>query len=298
MNATVNNKKKKVLTAVLVSVLVVAVAIGGTLAYLFAKTETKENVFTFADNIRGKLDEPSWDPDEGKDLVPGKEVPKDPMITNTSVNGVTEYAAIKLTFVNGAGTTLSDADTATLLSLVDIDWSNTWTLIDGTATAAEQIYAYNDTLPQGVTSDPIFYSLTIKDTVTPEQLLWLAGDYGHDLTCYEFDVHDAAKCTITYRHHERCEIAAQPDKAAVVAGGTAANGDVCDCTASVIHEGTCPSLVGNIKADCGHTTIISGLGNFTIVVEGAVVQADSFDGPFGTDTTKTYAADALIDLFV
>ena len=269
-------KNKKIVTIVLALVLVATVAIGATLAYLFSKTETKENVFTFADNIHAVLDEPNWDPDDALELTPNKKVDKDPQITNTSTNGLVEYAAIKLTFVNGAGETLSDADTATLLSLVDIDWSNNWTLADGAATDAEQIYVFNDTLPQGVTSDPIFYSLTVKNSVTPEQLLWLAGDYGHDDTCYEFDVHDDDVCTVTYRHHEKCEIFGETGKEEIESGDTI-NGKTCDCTAVEIHVPACPSLVGSFAGTCAHTTLISGIGNFTIVVDGAVVQADAFE---------------------
>ena len=253
------NKKK--VTIVLSVVLVLTIAIGATLAYLFTKTEEKENVFTFAQNVKATLDEPNWDPDKGLDLTPNKKVEKDPQITNTSINGLVEYAAIKLTFLNGEDEIIDDADVATLLSLVDVEWSNNWTLVDGGATDAEQIYVYNETLPQGVTSDPIFYSLTVKNSVTPAQLLWLAGDYGHDeATCYEFGTCD---CTTSERHHEKCAV-------------NAATPDTCDCTTSIIHEIGCASLVGSLIDDCGHDTFV-GLGNFTIKVEGAVVQADAFE---------------------
>ena len=145
--------KNKKIVIILSIVLVVVIGIGGTLAYLFSKTDPISNVFTFAENIKGKLDEPNWDPDEALDLVPGKKIDKDPCITNTSENGVTEYAAIKLTFVNGAGTEISAADMVTLLNLVDIDWSNNWTRKSGTLTTvagavtvatAQQIYVFND----------------------------------------------------------------------------------------------------------------------------------------------------------
>ena len=85
-----------------------AIAIGATLAYLFSKTEVVNNVFTFVDNIKGELTEPNWKPDDAKNLTPDKEIAKDPQITNTSENGVVEYVAIKLTFLDGAGNEISN----------------------------------------------------------------------------------------------------------------------------------------------------------------------------------------------
>lgn len=291
------NRKK--LTAVLSLALVVCLITGGTLAYLFSHTEKKENVFTFADNISGLLEEPNWDPDKAENLVPGKKIEKDPQITNTSVNGVTEYAAIKITFQDGAGNTLSDADTLTLLNLIEIDWSGNWMLADGTLdkdaagavidTTAEQIYVFHDVLPQNVTSDPVFYSVTIKHDVTPAQLKWLAGDYGHDSSCYIFGLHDPVLCTETYRHHEKCAIYGMSGADSVAAGGTLGS-DTCGCSAAEIHTSACPSLIGTLDGSCAHTTIVSGLGNFIIKVEGAVVQADSF-------SSLADASAALITLF-
>lgn len=308
VNTKMTNKKKKRLTVTLSLVLVAIIAIGATLAWLFSQTEIKENVFTFADNISGKLDEPSWVPDDALELVPGKKIEKDPQITNISTNAVTEYAAIRLTFQDGAGNTLSASDTQTLLNLIDIDWSSNWTLYNGTLTTAsgvvtaataEQIYVFNDTLPQNVTSDPVFYSVTIKGSVTPDQLKWLAGDYGHISDCYEYGAHDGDLCTVTYRHHEKCAIFGEAGKANIAQDGTI-NGKTCDCTATAVHEAACPTLIGTLKTDCGHTTLVGGIGNFIIKVEGAVVQADSFDALFAPSPSvpgESYAADALVTLF-
>lgn len=298
-NRNMTDGKKKRMTMVLMLVLVAVIAIGITLAWLFSKTEAKENVFTFADNVSGQLDEPSWDPDDALQLVPGKTIDKDPQITNTSTNAVTEYAAIRLTFQDGEGTILSDADTATLLSLIEIDWSSNWTRYAGTATSAQQIYVFNDTLPQNVTSDPVFYSVTIKDSVTTEQLKWLAGDYGHESTCYEYGAHDGTLCTITYRHHEKCAIFGESGKEQVASGGQLGL-KTCDCTAAAVHESACPTLIGTLKTGCGHTTLTSGIGNFIIMVEGAVVQEDTFDVLFPSIPSvsgESNAADALVTLF-
>ncbi|MDR0530543.1 MAG: hypothetical protein LBG83_00550 [Oscillospiraceae bacterium] len=301
------HKKKRNLTILLSVLLVAAIAVGATLAWLWASTETAENVFTFAKNITGHLDEPSWDPPSAENLTPGSEIDKDPQITNTSKNAVVEYAAIRLTWLDGAGNELSVADMTKLMTIIEIDWSANWYQKVGTTNDPQQIWIYNKTLPQGVTSDPIFYKIVIPSDTTNDEFEWMLGDYGHDDSCYAFGAHDPALCTITYRHHERCALYNGTNTEAqisTVAGGGSLGGATCDCNAVQVHEPTCPSLVGSLVLDpdtglpaCGHTTVLSGLGNFTIRVEGAVVQADTFDGLNGADPALDYADDALITLF-
>ena len=294
-------KKKRILTVVLAALLVGCIAVGGTLAWLWASTETAENVFTFAKNITGELSEPSWDPPKGENLTPGSEIDKDPQITNTSKNAVVEYAAIRLTWLDGAGNQLSDADMAKLMTIIEIDRSASWYQKTGTTDSPQQIWVYNKTLPQGVTSDPIFYKVIIPSGTTNEEFEWMMGDYGHDDSCYAFGAHDPALCTITYRHHERCALYDGTNTEAqvsAVAKGGSIGGLTCDCNAVEIHDPACPSLMGSLTGLCSHTTILSGLGNFTIKVEGAVVQADTFDGLTGSDATKDYADDALVTLFI
>lgn len=267
--------KKKRLSSVLAVVLVLTLVIGTTLAYLFGKTDAKENCFTFADNIKGVLTEPSWNPEDAVNLVPGKEIPKDPQVKNTSENSVEEYAAIKLTFVDGAGNELKADDMTKLMSLIEIQWSKNWTIKSGTATSSQQIYVYDKKIPQNITSDPVFYSVNIPSNITPENLSWLAGDYGHEDTCYTEGVHDEDLCEMTLWHHEMCKTN---------------TGGECSCTASEVHEPACSSLIKNLNGTCEHKTIVGGLGNFTIKVEGAVVQADAFK-------TIDEAGAALISLF-
>lgn len=288
-------KKKKGLIAALSVTLVAVIAAGTTLAYLFNKTEEAVNVFTFADNVRAELDEPSWDPEEGLDLVPGAQMDKDPQITNTSKNAVDEYAAIKITFQKGDGTTLTDAEAEKLMGLITIDWSQNWTQITGTTASAERIFRFDEILNPGVTSDPLFYSVGIDMDITSDDQLWLAGNYGHTDECYVLGTHDPAVCTITYRHHEKCAIYGE-DGAKNVAQGGSLNGKTCNCTPSEIHNAECPALIGRIPVDetgvptCGHTTLQDGLGGFNIKIQGAVVQADAF-----ADVTE--ADSALISLF-
>lgn len=68
---------KKIFVLALAALLLVAVSIGGTIAYLTDKTGTVENVFTTS-NIDVKLEESS---NLDLKMIPGKELTKDPTVT-------------------------------------------------------------------------------------------------------------------------------------------------------------------------------------------------------------------------
>lgn len=75
--------KKKSIVSIVMAVCLAAVAlVGATLAYFTDTTQEVVNTFTVG-NVDINLTEPKWDPDNGKNLYPGAEVPKNPMITNT-----------------------------------------------------------------------------------------------------------------------------------------------------------------------------------------------------------------------
>ena len=94
--------KKKLVATVIAAALVASVGIGSTLAYLHDATEEATvNTFTIGD-VKIDLDEPSWDPDQGKDMLPGATVDKNPIVTNVGqttsfigvrVDGMEELAA-------------------------------------------------------------------------------------------------------------------------------------------------------------------------------------------------------------
>lgn len=74
--------KKKSIISIVVAVSLAAVAlVGATLAYFTDKTQEAVNTFTVG-NVDIDLTEPSWDPDNGKNLYPGASVEKDPIVTN------------------------------------------------------------------------------------------------------------------------------------------------------------------------------------------------------------------------
>ena len=165
--------RKRRITIVLSIILVAVLAIGATMAYLSATTGQAVNTFTFAENVKARLDEPNWDPDEGLDLTPGYEIKKDPIITNTSDNGIDEFVAIRLNFTDGAGNLLGNTDTnatqhkkyvGRLIDLIDISWNtNDWALLESSmADKAEQIWVFKSDLAPGEVTPALFSTVTIK----------------------------------------------------------------------------------------------------------------------------------------
>jgi len=107
-----------------------AVAIGGTLAFMTAKTDEKVNTFTaIGSNVSGLIKETTWDnsiftgdapstiPTENLGvtkagaMTPNMTIPKDPMLKNTSPIAV--YMAIKVTYSSRAAFTSTPAVAAT-----------------------------------------------------------------------------------------------------------------------------------------------------------------------------------------
>lgn len=178
-------EKKRSLLILLLSLLLVAVVSAGTtLAYYTGDAGEKTNVLSFHENILAKLDENNWDADQGLTMVPGKELRKDPVITN--LGQLDEYVAIKLTFQRSdQATTLTQADYERLLSLITINWNvgdgaSQWKCVDGEGTPT-QIYVYNQSLSPGEVTDALLHTVRIhtksdKDKpMTEADLRWLQG---------------------------------------------------------------------------------------------------------------------------
>ena len=177
-------KKRKLVLLSLAIAFVLLAAAAPALAMLNSVTVVKTNAFTPEEEIRAVLREPNWtgaEKTEALTLVPGKEVRKDPMITNTC--GIEEYAAMRLVFRYGDGTAkLSGTDLRKLLRLLEIDWNSDWILCTGStaAASAEQplVFYCNGVLAPGKTTPPLFSAIRVKDQsngMTEADLRWLQG---------------------------------------------------------------------------------------------------------------------------
>ena len=86
-------KMKKILTMALAAVLLVAVSVGGTIAYLKAETPAITNVFTPSE-IEVTLSE-DVPVDQSAQIIPGVNIPKDPEVTADA--DVPYYVFVKIT---------------------------------------------------------------------------------------------------------------------------------------------------------------------------------------------------------
>lgn len=202
------SKKVKIILAIsLAAVLLV----GSTWAYLTVNTNDKTNVFTFGD-ISAKLDEPKWDPEKAKDIMPGTLLSKDPQIKNTCAED--EYVGIKMTFRHGStgkdgqgnpipGAVLGTEEMDKLLSLIEIgyyDSSNNpqpgfrttdWAMLSSGNDATKSIqgwyYKKTDGTPcilegeevvaNQKSTPSLFDYINFKDDMTNEDFAWLQGIY-------------------------------------------------------------------------------------------------------------------------
>ena len=87
------------------TVLVIAVSVSATLAFLTDSTVERDNVFKGASNdIQGSIKEPSFNSTKKYYYSPGKETSKDPMVQNDSLDDAI-YTGVKVTFwINASDT--------------------------------------------------------------------------------------------------------------------------------------------------------------------------------------------------
>lgn len=175
-------KKKGLLVAALSLCAVSVIAVGTTLALLNDKTDEKVNKFTVSQNgIKIELRELKWDNDpftgetaptvdeaalginKAQNIVPLREIPKDPTVKNTGDHDA--WVAIKLeyTWNENPETSLADKTKvpyATLAGQVDFEINDGWIPADDTRT----VYYYNAKLAAGAkTATALFDKVTIKD---------------------------------------------------------------------------------------------------------------------------------------
>ena len=150
---------KKTLTIALSMVLVAAIAVTGTLAFLTASSTELVNKFTFG-NTEVTIAEPKWTAavgGEGKPMkvVPGETVDKDPTVTVKGSEEVYVYA-----YVNNA-----------LAEYVTIGATGAnWVAVS----SLEGLYRYHTTVTPaegtGTELEPLFNTVTISDEITQEEL--------------------------------------------------------------------------------------------------------------------------------
>ena len=175
---------KKTLTIALSMVLVAAIAVTGTLAFLTASSTELVNKFTFG-NTEVTIAEPDWtaalggDAEKPMKVVPGQTVAKDPTVTVKGTEEVYVYA-----FVNNA-----------LAGHVTIGKINgNWVAVDD----LPGLYRYNTTVTPaenvGTELEPLFNTVTISDEITQEELE-TSNPFTDGTITVQAYVHQAAEAT-------------------------------------------------------------------------------------------------------
>lgn len=131
--------KKKLIAAIASACLTAALGVGITLAYYTSVSEAAVNTFTVG-NVNIDLLEPDWKPEDGRNLMPGAEVAKNPFITNIGASA--GYMMLKVSGMQemtdmGFGVKNGDADGYNF---------EKWILVDenGTPLTAPENHALTD----------------------------------------------------------------------------------------------------------------------------------------------------------
>lgn len=149
--------KKRIVTTIGAMALTAVLAVGGTLAYLSAVTETATNTFSSSKNITTKLEE-EFKPEEAENYTPGKVIAKVPTMTNTSAEE-SVWMAVSLDYTNGASSITYNE----FKEYAEIQGLNTtdWTLIADAATG-QQLFMYNTTLAPNAETNAIFTGVKVN----------------------------------------------------------------------------------------------------------------------------------------
>ena len=182
--------KKKLMT-VLALVLVIAMSVAGTYAYL-TSTDTVKNTFTVGD-VQIKLDEAKANADgslvqgaarvkanEYK-LLPGHKYAKDPMVT-VLAGSESSYVKMTVTFSNAAELdAIFDPNGATLTNIFNGYDSTNW-IYKGNTKNADNTRTYEFWYKETVAApdadvalDALFDSITVPGTITNAQLATIEG---------------------------------------------------------------------------------------------------------------------------
>lgn len=137
-----SNKKNIIIAAALITVL----AIGSTFAY-FVDRDYELNCFTVG-TIDVEVQEPNWNPEDAKNILPKEVIPKDPQVKNNGTNEA--YIFVEVSVQRANVTKINDDGTpgeSGKFELFSFDTNDVWTLVETThrfSNTTEYVYAYTD----------------------------------------------------------------------------------------------------------------------------------------------------------
>ncbi|MBQ7836703.1 MAG: hypothetical protein IJ389_05560 [Clostridia bacterium] len=185
---------KKILLTTLSLVLVAALAIGGTLAYLTDR-DAKTNVFTIG-NVDIRLNE---DFAHGSELIPGVDITKKPTITNTGKNDAWVWATIAIPAALDSDDASKNvvhfnynADSVAEGKwnwMKDGEWNIDTVTIDGVKYNL-YIVCYDTVLTPGVTTEDVIYKVYMDDHIDIDPEGNLAHVENGEVTPLEWNINE------------------------------------------------------------------------------------------------------------
>ena len=155
---------KKITLTAAAMVLSAGLAVGGTLAYLNAVTETKTNTFTSSRNITTTLTETEWTSDSGKNYLPGDVIKKNPVMNNESDQPV--YMAVKVDYLDDKGNLMSAEEFKKYALITDYDNDN-WKMATVNSDGSE-VWIYMTAVEAGESTEALFNNVTVNAGITEE----------------------------------------------------------------------------------------------------------------------------------
>lgn len=159
-------KNRKIVKGAAISAMVVALAAGGTAAYL-TDFETATNSFTVG-KVDIELDEPNWKPGNNTSIVPTQVIKKDPYIKNKGVNEAFVYLEVSVPVRNVItvakdGTRNAQAKT----ELFSYAKNSEWTQLERQEVGQNMVYtyAYNHILKPGEKTTTLFDTVTFANII-------------------------------------------------------------------------------------------------------------------------------------
>lgn len=185
MSENKSKSLRKLLLVCVASVLVAALSIGATAAYLTASTTPKENKFSASGDVKGKIMEPKFTASKTHYCEPGITEAKDPLVQNTTV-GQTIYVGARLKFeicVNG--NTYTQVDLDTFEQYVTVGWntvdsltgsSKSWKLISKNHNSDKFAYYLYDGLLSAYNTDAVTPTTDLTNAVAAAAAYESGGD--------------------------------------------------------------------------------------------------------------------------
>ena len=180
-----NTQKRSAVSIVLCITLALVLVVGGTFAWLSAQTTKVTNTFTLLNPVNGMTAEITevFDPTQAQNLTPGVTVDKEVAFRNTSTgtSAPSQWACIRLRFMNGQTPTPGNANMTQLNEVMQIIYNSaegfnlgtsgaTWVRKNSGALQQEEIFYYNTIVAPGTKTANLFTDVKIKSDATNAEL--------------------------------------------------------------------------------------------------------------------------------